>query len=916
MAAAGQAYNAEDSEIYSDAVVLRKLAKKTAAALEVKLTKATEAASSGADPRLKLGKKTAAGTDKLDGHPTKKPQDAVWNCKQLFEWLKRTKDDNGKPLVDFIKPPPKSNTRYHDAVPAVSDIASISKQLNSHGFDSVAAMVHQIYDMIVNTLIGFEYGSAEYRGAERLRGAMLAVCERKLSVQDRLACPLLDVAPALLKVRSEDLLIGMLSAKSTKGNLLAEHFFAVPPEAEDSDEWVVTMVSILNRHYYGKYRQFAELVADVESMFAIARRVAKDTKDPRYIAAVTLEQSFVSAARSAIETFKVNTVVANQLDKKVFRTRVAAELEEKKIARESAAAAAAEESALDDVKMVDTEETTEVTAGKYKYTVGDFVYVKNRVVTAPPMIGTVMKFRKDSTGTMQCILVRYYRPDETFHVPNTTFYEKEVFRSADEVQVAVSELSGKCGVLFMKEFLANTIVGVKAADLYCCESRYSSKAKTFSKIKVFPRLVKEPELAPRPTKLAVRDLIKVKSVFLDERAGIARDDGEEADEDHQSEDPLAGSYSVLHSRTRKGTYKAGCIYYDLMDTANFLLGVGDFVYVSTSGLDPNVMMIEQLYIDLDGISWLKGPVFVPPHTTKHETTRSFFAGEHFLLDAGVGSGQTAEVSDVLRVCDIRHSSSFDSEPRRVDVAPADVLICDSKYTAELSSKFAKISKLPDLPRGAIVPATESYTPDNLTLPQRMDSPFLLPANATESAPSKSKSTRRESEGNSKSRMREDKVKGSSHSKDRGGETDDHHRDGESSDVVVQAPSAKELQQSRQEAHDAMKRMKDLTLTVARLAARAAAVRAGGKASHAEQLNDFERAPLPPVPAQLYINELRDSEQATYPDKTFAQITTMLHERWKNAPRPVHEVWENKANKLNGIMTAAFTAGAAEIKKHM
>ena len=78
----------------------------------------------------------------------------------------------------------------------------------------------------------------------------------------------------------------------------------------------------------------------------------------------------------------------------------------------------------------------------------------------------------------------FFRPEETFHLPTRKFLEREVFKSDQHLGCPLSQIVGKCAVMSVKDYFRLQPEGYAEQDVYVCESRYSSRCKTFKKIKV------------------------------------------------------------------------------------------------------------------------------------------------------------------------------------------------------------------------------------------------------------------------------------------------------------------------------------------------------------------------------------------------------------------------------------------------
>ncbi len=165
--------------------------------------------------------------------------------------------------------------------------------------------------------------------------------------------------------------------------------------------------------------------------------------------------------------------------------------------------------------MVDGDETT-VMVNEVVYKVGDFVYVTPNAGAAEPHIINIEKFIRDPAGSGQLLLhgCWFYRPAETFHIPTRRFMEKEIFKTDNYTSTPLSNVSGKCCVMFVKDYFRSRPLNFEDADVYVCESRYSCKSKSFKKIKVWTYdILSNVAIVPREVPLPMN---RVPSVFKDQ----------------------------------------------------------------------------------------------------------------------------------------------------------------------------------------------------------------------------------------------------------------------------------------------------------------------------------------------------------------------------------------------------------------
>ncbi|KAK9727973.1 hypothetical protein K7432_001425 [Basidiobolus ranarum] len=115
------------------------------------------------------------------------------------------------------------------------------------------------------------------------------------------------------------------------------------------------------------------------------------------------------------------------------------------------------------------------------YCLGDFVYVE------------VDSSEQDNIAMIEKLWVEndveyfsgpwYFRADQTFHPPSKKFYENEVFKSNNVDEHPLKNVTSKCYVMYIKDYLKGYPKDFEKEDVYVCESRYSDTTKSFSSIK-------------------------------------------------------------------------------------------------------------------------------------------------------------------------------------------------------------------------------------------------------------------------------------------------------------------------------------------------------------------------------------------------------------------------------------------------
>jgi protein polybromo-1 len=77
---------------------------------------------------------------------------------------------------------------------------------------------------------------------------------------------------------------------------------------------------------------------------------------------------------------------------------------------------------------------------------------------------------------------RFMYPHEVDHQPNRVFYKNELFKSDSEVRSPLTEVTGRCSVLSLKDYCSSRLTDIREDDVYVCESKYTSNEKLIRRI--------------------------------------------------------------------------------------------------------------------------------------------------------------------------------------------------------------------------------------------------------------------------------------------------------------------------------------------------------------------------------------------------------------------------------------------------
>lgn len=318
--------------------------------------------------------------------------------------------------------------------------------------------------------------------------------------------------------------------------------------------------------------------------------------------------------------------------------------------------------------------------------VGDFVYIEPHDKNHDPHIVYIEKFKKDPTGQTMVVGCWFYRPHETFHITSKKFLEKEVFKSDNYTSTPLNQVIGKCCVMFVKDYFRNEPVGVESADVYVCESRYSSKGKSFKKIKIWPCLQNLPYVL-REEPLPMN---RIPSVFKDqsERSMMSVEEEIENELSQGGVSPdSAGKIldvsrpNVLCAPTEGIPPIEGAHYYEQFTIPAGTFRVGDCCYVRTDQERNLICRIDRMWVDAEGNPFFHGPWFVQQAELPPNTVGSFYPQEVFLSSIE----DTNPLLSICERCNVLDVHDY-THLRPTEMLEKDVYICEIRYL-EHEKKF-------------------------------------------------------------------------------------------------------------------------------------------------------------------------------------------------------------------------------------
>ena len=133
------------------------------------------------------------------------------------------------------------------------------------------------------------------------------------------------------------------------------------------------------------------------------------------------------------------------------------------------------------------------------------------------------------------------------------FLENEVLKSNRSENYPVSEIVGRCWVMYIKDYARGKPKGADMAHVYACENRYNDQGKHTSRIKLWnvsPKY-KEPELELYETPLVLVKQLSIFGVAQQEEAAAAAAAAAGSSRKRKMSEEDADSESVDESESKK-----------------------------------------------------------------------------------------------------------------------------------------------------------------------------------------------------------------------------------------------------------------------------------------------------------------------------------------------------------------------------
>ncbi|XP_052893042.1 protein polybromo-1 [Anopheles moucheti] len=641
-------YNEEGSMIYEDANILEK-------ALNEKLKEF-----SGMSKKFSLSGKIVKPARKSNSTPLET------KLKQMYDTIREYREpkQNRQLSYIFMKLPSKSEyPDYYDIIKDPIDIEKIEKKLRQQIYESVDDMAADFMLMFENACKYNEPDSQIYKDA---------LCLQQLLIQTKQALRSEETVPNVQQAVQE-LLLSLFTTfynyQDEEGRCYSDSL-AELVEYDECDGNRVRAISldlIKRRLDKGLYKRLDTFQEDIFSCLERARRLSR-TDSQVFEDSIELQSFFIKKRDELCQNG--NVLESPALSYNTMHLSAAVEsLRQSKLLQE--------EETDTDSDAVQPSQGESMTIDQKVFSPGDFVYIDMPENKIPGIMYIERLWTTvDNIKMMDGLLL--LRPHETYHVQTRKFMEQELFKSDQHIQIPLSKALNKCFVMHVRDYVKLKPEHFPIKDVFVCESRYSSKARSFKKLKTW-NLVRANDpvkLIPREVPLEIK---RVMSVF------------KERVEKHKEELSELQLQEAMLEKEKPNVViymngvEDGNVYYEQYNTVcGGVVKTGDYVYVATESGKQSISQITSIWETKDGKILFRGPWLLTPPEVPGTISRLFYRQEVLLSTIQ----ETTSAVAIVGRCAVLDQSEYITR-RPTEIGESDVYMCESIFD-EFKKQIRKI----------------------------------------------------------------------------------------------------------------------------------------------------------------------------------------------------------------------------------
>ncbi|GBP69256.1 Protein polybromo-1 [Eumeta japonica] len=408
----------------------------------------------------------------------------------LYDAIRDFRDPkaNRQLALIFMKLPNKNDyPDYYELIKHPIDMEKIAQKLKLGIYNSVNELASDFILMFDNACKYNEPDSQIYKDALTLQRVCLQT--KQILREDDDAAP--DVAAAV-----QELLLNLFTTvynhQDEEGRCYSDSMAELPEHDENANGEKVRAISfdlVKRRLDKGLYKRLDYFQQDMFAVFErqVARRLSRTDsqvfEDAVELQSYYIEQRDILCKRTldspALDFTKEMMITSVELVKQCKLLQENAEEDETRSSTD------------------DSMPSGGAPLHQTRYNKGDFVYVQPEKGKKDICIVQVERVWTNAEGVAMMYGNVYFRPHETFHLRTRKFLEQEVFKTDTHRTAQLDQIIGHCYVMNVKEYFKCKPEGFADKDVYVCESRYSTRYRTFKKIKGWESSEREITLVSR-----------------------------------------------------------------------------------------------------------------------------------------------------------------------------------------------------------------------------------------------------------------------------------------------------------------------------------------------------------------------------------------------------------------------------------
>lgn len=659
-------YNEETSQVYKDAEMLEKFMH-----ARVQMFIQAEQASRCLSP-AGSGGGNVGGSGSPGGFSEKgASKSSSAKLQELFNKVKDYVDNKGRILsTPFMKLPHKNDyPDYYEVITRPMDLLKIQQRLQSNPCCSVDEMFSDLTLVFNNACVYNEPDSQIYKDAVTL----LRVCNEGRSELNEESIRQALHVPSVVHRILNTLIQLTISYSDKEGRCYSDTFCELQTN-DGAPGHFLTFDEIAHRVELGAYKRLDCLQEDVFKLCEHARNHSS-INSQLYEDAVEVQDFFIRKRDELCRQADVLHSPALQFTVDQLYDSVVREKRDKMAVDSLTASSFGSNEEEDREDEIEEEPCMTFEHKGHLYTRGDFVYIHPREQGLPAPILSIDRILMQEDGTTCLRGCWFLRPNETFHSPGRKFIEREVFKSEIHESVSFDKVIGRCLVLHVQQIFDYQPLEIPAKDIYICESRYSSKKKTFRKIKKWhvPMSPNTKLMKRNQSYLPLRSCLVQQPVKVYESPAVVE---------------KKRTFVVLDNMPNG---EPGATYYEQLQGPNCWIRIGDCVAVknTVSSDRKTIVRVDKLWITSSGEAMLSGMLFLHPSEVEVGSgsgSRLYYRKELLLSNRE----EIRSCSDAIHLCSVLSSRDYCS-CRYTQVDEADVYVCDSKFN-EADRTFKKFNK--------------------------------------------------------------------------------------------------------------------------------------------------------------------------------------------------------------------------------